>query len=448
MSRKTGQRRTRPQGTGWSALLAAGLFLMVSGLGAPQAAPAKAQTAPKAAASPKAEASAKAATPAPKAAASAPKAAHHGDFSSFIAALWPDAEKQGVSRKTFDAAFRGVTPDPSIIALTKKQSEFVKPIWSYLDSAISASRLERGRAAARQYASELAAIEQKYGVDRRAVLGSWGMETNFGSYTGDKDVIRALATLGWKRYRDTFFRDELLVALRILEEGHVERAAMRGSWAGAMGQTQFMPSSFMKYAVDHDGDGAKDIWTTVPDALASTANYLAAFGWESGVPWGVEVALPEGFDLKSALGPRDFSQWGDAGITRADGGSMPRRGKASLFLPAGIKGPALLISENFRVIKKYNSSDAYALGVAHLGDRLLGGSAFEGEWPRSDKRLSMEEVKEIQRRLAAMGLPVGKIDGRIGEQSRESVKKAQIRHGLPPDGYPTLALLQRMRDKP
>jgi len=421
---------------------------MASGLEAPQAAPAKAQTAPKAAASPKAGSSVKAATSAPKAAASAPKAAHHGDFSSFIAALWPDAEKQGISRKTFDAAFRGVTPDPSIIALTKKQSEFVKPIWSYLDGAISASRLERGRAAARQYASELAAIEQKYGVDRRAVLGIWGMETNFGSYTGDKDVIRALATLGWKRYRDTFFRDELLVALRILEEGHVERSAMRGSWAGAMGQTQFMPSSFMKYAVDYDGDGAKDIWTTVPDALASTANYLAAFGWENGVPWGVEVALPEGFDLRSASGPRDFSQWSDAGLTRADSGSMPRRGKASLFLPAGIKGPALLISENFRVIKKYNSSDAYALGVAHLGDRLLGGSAFEGEWPRSDKRLSMEEVKEIQRRLAAMGLPVGKIDGRIGEQSRESVKKAQIKHGLPPDGYPTLALLQRMRDKP
>ena len=375
-------------------------------------------------------------------------AATQGDFTGFVARLWPDAQRQGVSRKTFDAAFSGVTPDPQIIALTKKQSEFVKPIWSYLDSAISASRLERGRAAAEQYASVLADIERKYGVDRRAVLGVWGMETNFGSFTGNMDVIRSLATLAYRRYRDDFFRDELLVALKILEEGHVERSAMRGSWAGAMGQTQFMPSSFQKYAVDYDGDGAKDIWTTVPDALASTANYLASFGWEVGVPWGIEVALPEGFNLAGATGARDFSAWGDAGLSRVGGAALPRKGKAVLFLPAGINGPALLISENFRVIKKYNSSDAYALGVAHLGDRLLGGGPIRASWPRNEKRLSLEETKDVQRRLAAMGLPVGKIDGRIGEMSRDSVKKAQVKHGLPADGYPTLALLTRLRQKP
>jgi membrane-bound lytic murein transglycosylase B len=415
-----------------AAFLVTGLGFAAPALAAPNTEPGKARTAPKT----------------QPAKTSTPKAMPHGDFAGFLAALWPDAQKQGIRRETFDRAFRGVTPDASIIALTKKQSEFVKPIWSYLDSAISASRLARGQAAAQQYAAELASLERKYGVDRRAILGIWGMETNFGSYTGDKDVIRALATLAWQRYRDTFFRDELLVALRILEEGHVERAAMRGSWAGAMGQTQFMPSSFMKYAVDGNGDGAKDIWTTVPDALASTANYLASFGWESGVPWGIEVALPEGFDLKSAIAPRDFAQWSDAGLTRADGNSWPRKGKASLFLPAGIHGPALLITENFKVIKKYNASDAYALGVAHLGDRLLGGTPLEASWPRNEKRLGLEELKEIQRRLAAMGRPVGKIDGRIGEQSREAVKQAQIKHGLPPDGYPTLALLQRMRQKP
>ena len=375
-------------------------------------------------------------------------AATQGDFASFIARLWPDAQRQGVSRKTFDAAFAGVTPDAQIIALTKKQSEFVKPIWSYLDSAISASRLERGRAAAGQYATVLADLERKYGVDRRAVLGVWGMETNFGSFTGSMDVIRSLATLAYRRYRDDFFRDELLVALKILEEGHVERSAMRGSWAGAMGQTQFMPSSFQKYAVDYDGDGSKDIWGTIPDALASTANYLASFGWEAGVPWGIEVALPEGFNLAGAMGSRDFSSWGDAGLSRVGGGSLPRKGKAVLFLPAGVNGPALLISENFRVIKKYNSSDAYALGVAHLGDRLLGGGPIRASWPRNEKRLSLEETKDVQRRLAAMGLPVGKIDGRIGEMSRESVKKAQVKHGLPADGYPTLALLTRLRQKP
>lgn len=380
--------------------------------------------------------------------AAAKTAPTHGDFQGFLARLWPDAQKQGVSRKTFDEAFNGVSPDASIIALTKKQSEFVKPIWSYLDSAISQSRLDRGRAAAEQYADVLANLERKYGVDRRAVLGVWGMETNFGSFTGNMDVIRSLATLAFRRYRDDFFRDELLIALKILEEGHVERRAMRGSWAGAMGQTQFMPSSFMKYAVDYDGDGARDIWGTVPDALASTANYLASFGWESGVPWGIEVTLPEGFNLAGANGSRDFSSWGDAGLSRVGGSSFPRKGKAVLFLPAGINGPALLISDNFKVIKKYNSSDAYALGVAHLGDRLLGGGPIRASWPRGEKRLSLEETKEVQRRIVAMGLPVGKIDGRIGEQSRESVKKAQVKHGLPADGYPTLALLTRLRQKP
>lgn len=370
-------------------------------------------------------------------------------FQSFLDRLWRDASAQGISRKTFDIAFRGVTPDPSIVALTKKQSEFVKPIWSYIDSAISESRLARGQAAARQYEGELAAIERKYGVDRRVVLGVWGMETNFGSYTGDKDVIRSLATLAHARYRDDFFRDELLVALKMIEDGHVERAGMRGSWAGAMGQTQFMPSSFMKYAVDHDGDGAKDVWTTIPDALASTANYLAGFGWEAGVPWGVEVSLPAGFNLASAGNtPREFAQWSSTGVTRAGGGNLPRKGKAALYFPAGIKGPALLITENYRVIKKYNSSDAYALGVAHLGDRLLGGGAYRAAWPRNDKRLSPGDLKDIQRRLISVGHSIGKVDGRIGEQSREAIRQSQVKYGLVADGYPTLALLERMRQKP
>jgi membrane-bound lytic murein transglycosylase B len=395
---------------------------------------------------------------APKAAApraAAPKAAPEettgsvatGGFQGFLDRLWIDARARGVSRRTFDSAFNGVTIDPSIIKLTTVQSEFVKPIWSYLDGAISAARLSRGRQVAEQYASELAAIERKYGVDRRVVLGVWGMETNFGSYTGDKDVFRSLATLAFKRYRGDFFRDELLVALDMLEKGLANRRAMRGSWAGAMGQTQFMPSSFMKYAVDGDGDGVRDIWSTIPDALASTANYLAGYGWQAGVPWGVEVTLPSGFNLADAQGPRGFSAWGRAGITRSDGEALPGKGEAVLFLPAGIRGPALLVSENYRVIKKYNSSDAYALAVAHLGDRLYGGEAIQKGWPRADKRLSMGEVKEVQRKLVAMGLPVGKVDGRVGEISRESIRKAQIRHDLPADGYPTLALLERLRQK-
>ncbi|MCZ8260351.1 MAG: lytic murein transglycosylase [Beijerinckiaceae bacterium] len=384
----------------------------------------------------------------PPAQAAQPAQADTAEFQAFLNRLWPDAQKQGITRQTFDLAFRGVTPDSSIIALTRKQSEFVRPIWSYIDSAISASRMERGRAAAEQYAGTLAALERKYGVDRRIVLGVWGMETNFGSFTGDKDVIRSLATLAFKRYRDDFFRDELLVALRILQDGHVERSAMRGSWAGAMGQTQFMPSSFMKYAVDGNGDGTRDIWGTIPDALASTANYLASFGWESGVPWGVEVRLPDGFNLAGAMGMHDFAKWSEAGLARIGGGALPRKGQAMLYLPAGIRGPALLVTENYRVIKKYNSSDAYALGVAHLGDRLLGGAAFQGAWPRNEKRLTSDEIKEVQRKLVAMGLPVGKIDGRIGEISRESVRKAQAKLGLAADGYPDHALLARLKKTP
>lgn len=375
------------------------------------------------------------------------RAATDGGFQAFLNRLWADAQAQGVSRRTFDAAFAGISPDPTILALTKRQSEFVRPIWGYLDEAVSTTRLSRGRNAASEYASELAEIERKYGVDRRVVLGIWGMETNFGSYTGDKDVIRSLATLAHARYRDDFFRDELLIALRMLEAGYARRSNMRGSWAGAMGQTQFMPSSFMKYAVDHDGDGVRDLWANIPDALASTANYLKGFGWETGVPWGVEIALPEGFNLAAAQGWRDFSAWSSAGITRAGGGSLPRSGKAMLYLPAGVKGPALLVTENYRVIKKYNSSDAYALGVAHLGDRLLGAAAFRGSWPRKEKRLGSAELKDLQRRLAGLGYPIGKIDGRIGETSRDIIRQHQVKLGLPADGYPSPALLARLRGR-
>ncbi len=377
------------------------------------------------------------------------RAARGESFAGFLAGLWMDAKALGVSRTTFDAAFAHLSPDPAIIPLTQQQSEFAKPIWSYLDGAVSPARLARGQAAARQYANALARAERKYGVEPAAILGIWGMETNFGAFTGNKDVIRSLATLAYLRYRDDFFRDELLAALQILEAGHIDRAGLKGSWAGAMGQTQFMPSSYLKHAVDGDGDGVKDIWTSAADAIASTASYLSQHGWQAGLPWGMEVKLPPRFDLAAAQGWMDFSSWRRAGLSRSDGEDLPASGKAMLYLPAGVKGPALLVSENYRVIKKYNSSDAYALGVAHLGERILGGAALSSRWPRNEKRLSGPELMEVQRRLRAMGLPVGnKIDGRIGEISRESVRKAQIRFGFPADGYPTPELLARLRQRP
>ncbi len=311
-----------------------------------------------------------------------------GSFEAFVGSLWPQARARGVSRETFEAAFRGVTPDPSVLAKTQKQAEFVKPVGEYLEKAVSQNRIERGRGRGAEFKSALERIDRKYGVDPYIVLGVWGMETNFGSFSGDNDVIRALATLAHARYRGDFFRKELLTALQILQQRHVPRAGFQGSWAGAMGQTQFMPSSFVAYAVDFDGDGRKNIWTDIPDALASTANYLKKHGWIDGETWGYEVRLPSGFD-PSGHGPtsyRDFSHWAREGFARADRESMPKSGRAALLLPAGAHGPAFLVTPNFKVIKSYNNSTSYALGVALLGDRLAGGSGVVARWPSAQRQ--------------------------------------------------------------
>jgi lytic murein transglycosylase len=365
-----------------------------------------------------------------------------GEFQRFLAELWPEARARGISRATFDDALRGVEPDPKIIALTTKQSEFVRPIWEYLDGAVSAQRLERGRLAAKEWSETLAAVERRYGVPRAVVLGVWGMETNFGSFTGGIYVVRALATLAYTGYRGDFFRDELITALQILQRNHVDRSAMLGSWAGAMGQTQFMPSSFMKYAVDGNRDGRRDIWTSVPDALASTANYLRLQGWQPGLPWGFEVELPEGFDFRNFR--QGFASWKGLGLRRKDGKPMPRSGEATLNLPAGAHGPAFLVTDNYNVIKSYNSSDAYALGVAHLGDRLMGGPPIQGDWP-NEPQLDKGQREELQQRLAGLNLYSGEADGRIGSKTREALRNFQLQRGLVPDGHANLAMLHELR---
>lgn len=363
-------------------------------------------------------------------------------FAAFVESLWPDAKARGVARETFQTAFRGVVPDPKIIALTKKQSEFVQPIWGYLASAVGGSRLSRGREVAGQWATTLEAVEQRYGVPRAVVLGVWGMETNYGGFTGSMDVIRALATLAYTRYRGEFFRDELLTALQILQGG-VDRAEMKGSWAGAMGHTQFMPSSYMKFAVDHDGDGSRDIWASIPDALASTANYLKQHGWQSGLPWGFEVELPQNFDFRHHR--QGFGQWSGLGVRRADGKALPRSGEATLFLPGGAKGPAFLVTDNYNAIKAYNSSDAYALGVAHLGDRIVGGPPIQGAWPTGEPTLAGIERVEVQKRLAALGVYAGEADGKLGSKTREAVRAFQLQRGIPADGYANPSLLKELR---
>ena len=366
-----------------------------------------------------------------------------GDFHRFVASLWPDARARGVSRPTFEAALAEVTPDPKIVALSQKQSEFVRPIWEYLAGAAAPSRIVKGQEIADQRAHLLDAVENAYGVPKGVVLGIWGMETNFGRFTGSISTIRALVTLAFIGYRGDYFRNELLAALQILESGNVTPEAMLGSWAGAMGQTQFMPSSYMKYAVDGDADGRGDIWRSLPDALASTAYYLHQHGWRPGLPWGFEVKLPKSFDYRNHR--HGFAAWERLGVRAVDRRNMPRSGEATLLLPAGRRGPAFLATENYAVIKAYNSSDAYALGVAHLGDRIYGGPPVAGEWPKNEPLLGNEQREEVQKRLTRLGFYAGEADGRFGTKTREAVRRFQLRQGLAADGYADVALLRELR---
>jgi membrane-bound lytic murein transglycosylase B len=293
-------------------------------------------------------------------------------FRAFVESLWPQAKARGVHRATFDQAFRDMSEDPSVLALTHKQPEVTKTLAQYLAGAVSDIRVETGRAKAQEWKSVLARADRTYGVDPAIILGVWGLESNFGSRMGDRSTIRCLATLAFAHYRGDYFRRELIAALQILEEGHVAAANMQGSWAGAMGQTQFMPSSFKAYAVDFDGDGRKDIWRDVADALGSTAHYLRKHGWKAGEPWGYEVALPADAAARLA-GSREhpLAFWSQQGLTRIDGRPLPAKSSASLLIPAGGNGSAYLVTHNFKVIKTYNNSTSYALGVALLGERIV-----------------------------------------------------------------------------
>lgn len=301
-------------------------------------------------------------------------------FHGFVDNLWPQAQRRGVSRDTFEHAFAGVTPDEAVLEKTRNQAEFRKTIPEYLASAVSQTRIETGRERARSYKETLERAESRYGVDPYIVLGVWGLETNFGTKTGDLSTIRCLATLAYARYRGDYFRKELLDALDILQAGHIPSEEMRGSWAGAMGQTQFMPSAFKRYAVDFSGHGRRDIWHDVPDALGSTANFLAKHGWTAGEPWGYEVLAPSAA-TGDGKAMRPFAWWAQSGFRRADGGPLPRDGEAALLAPAGASGPHFLVTRNFKVIKSYNNSTSYALGVALLGDRIAGAGPLQASWP-------------------------------------------------------------------
>ena len=372
----------------------------------------------------------------------APASPQSGDFARFIASLWPRAQARGVSRATFDAAFAGVTPDPAVAANASRQPEFDKPLQAYVEAAVTAPRLRQGTDALARWRAELARIEAVSGVPREIVVAVWGMETDFGADKGSKYVIRSLATLAFLRATDDSLRDEILAALDILQRGEATRATLLGSWAGAMGQPQFLPSAYAKYALSFAGSRAPDIWQSIPDSLASIANFLKLSGWQRGLPWGTEVKVPAGFDYASLQ--QSFAAWTARGFRAAGNGVLPATGNATLFLPAGAGGPAFLLSDNYGVIKTYNISDAYALSVAVLADRLAGRPGIGAIWPDTPM-LDRDARAEVQVLLAKLGFYHGKMDGKLGPEARMAIHDFQVAVGFSPaDGYASLALFARL----
>ncbi|SFK24287.1 lytic murein transglycosylase [Celeribacter marinus] len=369
-------------------------------------------------------------------------------FDRWIDAFKARAAREGISQTVLTRAFSGIDYNESVIAKDRNQSEFTKQIWDYLDSAASPTRVKNGKAAMRKHAKTLDDIEARFGVDKHVVAAVWGLESAYGATRGDIPIIEALATLAYDGRRGRFFEAQLIAALQILQSGDTTPRNMTGSWAGAMGHTQFIPTSFLAFAVDGDGDGKRDIWSDDPtDALASTAAYLARHGWNKNQSWGVEVRLPRGFDYSSARreNMRAPSDWGSMGVVGMNGQPVPNYGAASILLPAGAQGAAFMIFENFRVIERYNKADAYVIGVGHLSDLLKGGDPIQASWPRGYNPLSFNEKKQMQRILKRKGFLDDKVDGIIGPNSINAIRDFQRSIGVTPDGYPSQTLLGQLR---
>lgn len=369
------------------------------------------------------------------------------DFERWKRAFRAEALAQGIASQVYDAAFAGVTLDPKVLRLDRRQPEFSRPIWKYLESAVSPTRVANGREKLAENAELMVAIERRYGVDRQVVLGIWGLESAYGSFYGDDSVIRSLATLAHDGRREKFAKEQLIAALRILQRGDISPERMRGSWAGAMGHTQFIPTSFEAYAVDFTGDGRRDIWADdAQDALASAANYLARHGWRLGQPAYAVVRLPAGidyFDL-NASNKQPARYWAARGVTLANGAPLPDHGDAAIVMPAGARGPAIMTFHNFGVIRKYNNATSYALGVAHLGERIMGAGPLTLAWPTDDRPLGRTERKTLQEQLTALGFDTDGIDGILGPNSRKAIRAFQRTRGLPADGYASEKLLTRV----
>ena len=370
-------------------------------------------------------------------------------FKQWVSNFKKDAVSNGITTTTFDTAFENVQLNSRVIKADNKQAEFSREIWDYLDTATSPKRIANGKENLSDYLNLLREIQFKYQVDAEVILAIWGLESSYGKRMGDINIIEALATLAFDGRREKFGKQQLLEALNIIQRGDITPDKMMGSWAGAMGHTQFIPTSYQAYAQDFTGDGKRNVWDPLDpsDALASTANYLAEFGWTNNQPWGIEVNLPENFnyrnaDLEVKATP---SRWSELGLKTITGGKIPNYGEGSVFLPAGAKGPAFIVFNNFFVIKRYNNANSYAMAVGHLSDRILGGKSFHIEWPRGPGALKFNEKVELQNLLNQLGYDVGEADGIIGPNSIAAIRKFQISVGLIPDGMSNKDLLLKMR---
>lgn len=372
-------------------------------------------------------------------------------FERWIKTFRAKALSRGISGKTYDHAFRGVKLKKRVIASDRKQAEFSRQIWDYLDTATSPKRVKNGKAMVKKYKKLLRNIEAKYGVEWSVVVAVWGLESSYGSNMGDTNIIEALATLAYEGRRRKFGENQLLTALKIIQNGDITPNRMMGSWAGAMGHTQFIPTSYDALAVDFTGDGKRDVWNPrkPDDALASTANYLRKNGWVKGQPWGVEVKLPKGFNYGNAslnVKARP-ARWAELGVRRMDGSKIPNYGKAAILLPAGADGPAFAVFRNFFVIKTYNNANSYAMAVGHLADKINGGGEFVHEWPRGPNALKLPQKMEVQKLLLKAGYDIGDVDGIIGPKTIDALSDMQIKAGVQPSGKADKAALKFLRTR-
>lgn len=367
-------------------------------------------------------------------------------FARWVAGFEQRAKAKGVSSATLSTAFADAEFLPHVIELDNRQPEFNRAIWDYLDTAVSATRIAHGREKLAIYQHTADQVASSYGVPGSVIVAIWGMESNYGSNFGNYETIDSLATLGYEGRRESFAEKQLYAALRILADGDISRSDMRGSWAGAMGNTQFLPSSFLSYAVDADGDGRRDIWGSIPDTMASTANYLAKNGWQTGQPWGREVELPAHFDYAQADGDthRSTAAWRAEGVQTVDSRGLPDFDSAAIIAPAGASGPAFMVGPNFRVILRYNNATSYALAVGLLSDQIRGEPGVQQSWPRDEASLSRDQVLTLQRDLNTLGYGSGTPDGIVGPNTRSGVRSFQRAQGLTADGFPTQSLLDRV----